>query len=200
MAQTKADRRAAGKKAAQTRARNQLVEKSHEENPHEVEQPDEGRTSMQDALGAYGIDRDSMGDGWEKPNDLDAPEPRDGYTQRWIRVRLLSEEDAKNTIKMFRQGWLPRPLETVPDGYLPPTIQHAKLGGVIGVDDLILCEMPLKKAIQRNAYYQARQDRMVEGIENDIRKVDRHGPRIDMTNKTRVTKRRLRIPDDPAEE
>lgn len=200
MAQTKADRRAAGKKAAQTRARNRLVEKSHEENPHEVEQPDEGRTSMQDALGAYGIDRDSMGDGWEKPNDLDAPEPRDGYTQRWIRVRLQNEEDAKNTIKMFRQGWLPRPLETVPDGYLPPTIQHAKLGGVIGVDDLILCEMPLKKAIQRNAYYQARQDRMVEGIENDIRKVDRHGPRIDMTNKTRVTKRRLRIPDDPAEE
>lgn len=159
-----------------------------------------GRTSMQDALGAYGIDRDSMGDGWEKPNDLDAPEPRDGYTQRWVRIRLLNDEDAKNTIKMFRQGWLPRPLETVPAGYLPPTIQHAKLGGVIGVDDLILCEMPLKKAIQRNAYYQARQDRMVEGIENDIRKVDRHGPRIDMTNKTRVTKRRLRIPDDPAEE
>ena len=200
MAQTKADRRAAGKKAAQTRAKNQLVEKDKEEGPHEVEQPDEGRTSAQDALSAYGISRDSIGDSWEKPTDLDAPPARDGYTQRWIRVKMLNEDDAKNTIKMFRQGWLPRPLETVPEGYLPPTIQHAKLGGVIGVDDLILCEMPIKKAQQRNAYYRARMDRMVEGIENDIRKVDRGGPRIDMSNKTRVTKRRLRIPDDPAEE
>jgi len=200
MAVTKAERRAAGKKAAQTREKNRLIEKSKEEDVHEVEQPDEGRTSHKDALAAYGLSRDSIADGWEKPNDLDAPPCRSGYTQRWVRMRLGNQEDAKNTIKMFRQGWLPRPLETVPDGFLPPTIRHAKLGDVIGVDDLILCEMPLEKARQRNAYYQSRMDRMIEGIENDIRKVDRHGPRIDMTNKTRVTKRRLRIPDDPAED
>lgn len=200
MGQTKADRRAAGKRAAATRAKNKLVDKSPEDGVHEVEQPEEVRTSEQDALSAYGIDRDSIGDSWEKPTDLDAPDPRAGYTQRWIRVRLLNEEDAKNSIKMFRQGWLPRRMETVPEGYLPPTIKHAKLGDVIGVDDLILCEMPIAKAEQRNAYYRARVTRMIEGIENDIRKVDRGGPRIDMVNKTRVTKRRLRVPDDPAEE
>lgn len=198
MALTKAQRRAAAKKGAETRRRNQLA-KEAEEGVHDVELPEDERTSEQDALGAYGIDRDSLGDGWEPPAQLDAPPPRDGYTQRWIRVRQGNEEDAKNSIRMFRQGWLPRALETVPQGYVPPTIQHAKLGGVIGVDDLILCEMPIKKAQQRNAYYRAKTDRMIEGIENDLNKVSRGGPRIDMDRKTQVTKRRLRVPDDPAE-
>lgn len=199
MAQTKAQRRAAGRKAAETRKKNALIAKEREEGVHEVEQPDEGRTSQQDALAAYGIDRDSIGDHWEKPSELDAPPPRDGYTQRWIRIRLGTGEDAKNSIKKFREGWLPRQLDTIPDGYVPPTIQHARLGGVIGVDDLILCEMPLKKARQRNAFYRDRVVRMIEGIENDLNKISQGGPRIDVDHKTRVTKRRLQVPD-PGEE
>lgn len=194
MGQTKAERKAAARKGAETRRKNKLAN-SQEEGVHEVEQPDEGRTSEQDALAAYGIDRDSIGDSWEKPSEIDAPPPRDGYTQRWIRIRLGDKEDAKNSIRKFREGWLPRQLETVPEGYIPPTIQHAKLGGVIGVDDLILCEMPIKKAQQRNAYYQSRVDRMIEGIENDLNKVSQGGPRIDMANRSKVTKRRRQVPD-----
>ena len=200
MASTKADRIAAGKKGQKVLAKNRLIEKSKEDDPNEVERPEDARDSGVDALAAYGIDRDSHGDAWEKPSDLDAPPPREGYTQRWIRYQMGNDEDAKNTIKMFKQGWLPRPASTVDPKYLPPTVQHPRLGDVIGVDDLMLCEMPLKKAEQRNAYYRRRQDRMIEGIENDIRKVDRHGPRINMDQSTKVTARRLRIPDDPAED
>jgi len=103
-------------------------------------------------------------------------------------------------MKKFREGWLPRSLETVPIGYVPPTFLHSKLGDVIGVDDLILCEMPKKKAAQRNAYYRAKTARMIEGIENDLQKVSAGGPRISSEHKTTVTKRRLRVPADPAEE
>lgn len=199
MAMTKAQRRAAGKKAAETRKRNEQLAVEREESPHAVETPDEGRTSEQDALASYGVDRDAHDAPWQRPAELDAPPPRDGYTQRWIRIRLGNNEDAKNSVRKFREGWLPRSAESVPMGYAPPTIQHAKLGDVIGVEDLILCEMPIKKAQQRNAYYRNRIDRMVEGIENDLHKVSQSGPRIDMTNKTQVTKRRLRVPEDPGE-
>ena len=200
MVQTKADRVAAGKAGQKALAKNKLIEKDKEEAVHDVESPEDARDAHADALSAYGLNRDSLGDSWEKPSDLDAPPPRAGFTQRWIRYRQGNDEDAKNTIKMFRQGWLPRPADSVPEGLLPPTVRHPKMGNVIGVDDLILCEIPIAKAKQRNAYYEQRKMRMIEGIENDIRKVDRHGPRIDMTNRTRVTKRRLRIPDDPAED
>jgi len=201
MAQTKAQRRAAGKKSWETRLRNKaklLGEKS--ESSHIVETPDEERTTEQSVAKSMGFDVPSAEADWSRPSELEAPKPRAGFTQRWIRVRLGTDEDARNSMRKFREGWLPRQLDTVPDGYSPPTFSHSRLGNVIGVEDLILCEMPIRKALQRNAFYRAKRDRMIEGIENDLRNVSRGGPRISRTAKTQVTMRRLRVPKDPATE
>jgi len=200
MAMTKAERRAAGKKGAATRRANALAAEDKSDDPHKVDHGQDSRTSQQDALDSYGISRSAHDEPWKLPAELDAPEPRQGFTQRWIRIRTGNVEDAKNSMKKFREGWLPRGLETVPQGYAPPTFLHSQLGDVIGVDDLILCEMPIKKAVQRNAYYKNKTARMIEGVENDLRKVSRGGPRIAQSNKTEVTKRRLRVPEDPAEQ
>lgn len=199
MAQTKAERRAAGKMAAETRRKNQQVERSPEHSPHEVERPDDQRTSEQDALAAYGVTADAHDSSWHRPTELEAPPPRPGFTQRWIRIRTGNEEDVSNSSRKFREGWLPRAAESVPAEYLPPTIRHARLGNLIGVADLVLCEMPIRKAEQRNAFWRAKTDRMVQGIEEDLRNVSRGGPRIQRSAKTEVTKRRLRVPEDPAE-
>jgi hypothetical protein len=202
MGYTKAQRRAAGKKGARTRKENArlkaLAEK--QEDPHSVETPDEQRTSEQDVFDAYGIDRDAHDSPWERPSELQAPKPRPGFTQRWIRIRVGNDDDVKNSMRKFREGWIPRGLDTVPEGYAPPTFLHSRLGNVIGVEDLILCEMPVTKAAQRNAFYNAKKDRMIEGIENDLRNVSQRGPRIAKSHKTHVTKRRLRVPTDPADE
>jgi hypothetical protein len=198
---TKAQRVAAGKKGAATRRANAAMAaaaKEHSPDPHEVDQG-MNRTTEQDVMQSYGVARDAHDEPWKLPAELDAPKPRDGYTQRWVRIRVGNNEDSKNSMKKFREGWLPRSVETVPAGYAPPTFLHPRLGDVIGVDDLILCEMPIKKAMQRNAYYRSRADRMIQGISSDLRNVDRHGPRIDHSAKTQVTKRRLRVPTDPAE-
>lgn len=198
MAMTKAQRRAAGKKAAETRRRNAAAAETMD-GPHDVDHGQTSRTTEQDVMQSYGVSRNAHDEPWKLPAELDAPDARDGYTQRWIRIRLGNNEDAKNSMKKFREGWLPRKMETVPSGYAPPTFLHSQLGDVIGVDDLILCEMPIKKARQRNAYYQSKTDRMIEGIENDLRNVSSGGPRIARDHKTTVTKRRLRVPTDPTE-
>lgn len=200
-AQTKAQRKAAGKKAwatRQARKKDKLLgEKAS--SSHDVELPEDERTTEQSVAQAMGFEVPSAETDWSRPSELEAPEPRAGYTQRWIRVRLGNEEDARNAQRKFREGWLPRSLDSVAEGYSPPTFLHARLGNVIGVEDLILCEMPVKKARQRNAYYKAKLNRMIEGIENDLRNVSAGGPRITRTQKTQVTKRRLRLPD-PGEE
>ena len=202
MAMTKAQRRAAGKKAAQTRRENARIanEQEKSEDPHKVDTGQDSRTTEQDVMQSYGVSRSAHDEAWKLPTELDAPEPQAGFTQRWIRIRHGNTDDAKNSMKKFREGWLPRSLESVPMGYVPPTFLHSRLGDVIGVDDLILCEMPIKKARQRNAYYRAKTARMIEGIENDLRKVSAGGPRISTHMKTQVTKRRLRVPTDPTEE
>jgi hypothetical protein len=199
MAMTKAQRRAAGKKAAATRKLNELAAADKQDDPHKVDHVQDSRSTQADVMSSYGVSRSAHDEPWKLPAELDAPEPRDGFTQRWIRIRTSNGEDAKNSMKKFREGWLPRSLETVPTGYAPPTFLHSQLGDVIGVDDLILCEMPIKKAVQRNAYYQQKTDRMIDGIENDLRKVESGGPRIARTHNTQVTKHRLRVPTDPTE-
>lgn len=198
MAMTKAQRRAAGKKGAQTRAAKANATQNSDD-PHSVDHVTDSRATEQDVMQSYGVSRNAHDEPWKLPAELDAPDARQGFTQRWIRIRIGNNDDAKNSMKKFREGWLPRALETVPVGYAPPTFLHSQLGDVIGVDDLILCEMPIKKAKQRNAYYQAKTDRMIEGITNDLRNVSSGGPRIAVDHKTRVTKRRLRVPTDPTE-
>jgi hypothetical protein len=195
MAMTKAQRRAAGKKGAQTRARNKFLNEQKAASSHGVELPEDERTTEQSVAQAMGFEVPSPEDDWARSAELEAPEPRPGFTQRWIRIKLGNEEDARNSMRKFREGWLPRQLDTVPAGHAPPTFSHSRLGNVIGVEDLILCEMPIRKALQRNAYFQAKRDRMIEGIENDLRNVQSGGPRIARTAKTQVTKRRLRVPD-----
>lgn len=195
MAMTKAERRAAGRKAAKTRRANALAAADKQDDPHAVDHGQDSRTTQQEVMQSYGVSRSAHDEPWKLPAELEAPEPQKGFTQRWIRIRHGNEDDAKNSMKKFREGWLPRSLETVPEGYVPPTFLHSRLGDVIGVDDLILCEMPIKKAKQRNAYYRAKTERMIEGIENDLRNVSSGGPRIAQSHKSHVTKRRRAVPD-----
>lgn len=198
MAITLKERRAAAQKAAQTRLEKQAAgTKEVVDDPHGVDHA-ELRSTESDVMKSYGVDRDEDAP-WARPAELDAPPPRPGYTQRWIRIRLGNQEDSRNSMRKFREGWLPRKLETVPEGFLPPTFLHSRLGDVIGVDDLILCEMPIKKARQRNAYYKRKVANMVEAIESDLRRVDSGGPRIGVESRTVVTKRRNRAVMDPTE-
>ena len=197
---TKAQRKAAGKKAWATRQANKAKLLGEEaSSSHEVELPEDERTTEQNVAQSMGFEIPTAESDWSRPSELEAPKPRAGYTQRWIRVRLGNDEDARNAMRKFREGWLPRALDSVPEGYSPPTFLHARLGNVIGVEDLILCEMPVRKARQRNAYYKAKLSRMIEGIENDLRNVSAGGPRITRTQRTQVTKRRLKIADPGAD-
>lgn len=197
MKMTKKERSASAKAAHRTRLKRELraeiLAEDRREDPHAVDHAD-NRSTEEDVSQSYGLDRSAEED-WSRPSELLAPKCRNGYTQRWIRVRIGNDDDAKNSMRKFREGWIPRPVDTVPKEYQPPTFSHARLGNVIGVEDLILCEMPLKKARQRNAFYEAKKNRMMEGIDNDLRNVSHGGPRIAAERGTHVTKRRARVPD-----
>lgn len=109
-------------------------------------------------------------DNWKRPSDLEAPPERKGYRQRWIRTAVGNNPDARHWSKKQREGWRPRPADSVPGGFSPPTIQHGQFGNVIGVEDMILCEMPIEKVRQREAWVHARTRAQMEGIKHDLRK------------------------------
>jgi hypothetical protein len=186
MTMTTEERKAAAAKAAETRRRNAQLEAqlaNANEGPHKVDHS-HGPTDH-GAAAAHDTPREEELE-WKRPSTLEAPPPRPGYVQRWIRTSIGASNDPQNVSKRFREGWRPRPADTVPRGYTPPTIMHGQYGEVIGVEGNILCEMPAKMAAQREAFYAKKAIQQTQAIEQDVHKVERPNLPITATRKSQV--------------
>ena len=123
---------------------------------------------------------------WVRPTSLDAPPARPGFIQRWIRVSMKGEADATNTSRKFREGWKPRPADTVTSSYQVPTISHGKWAGAIGVEGMLLCEMPKAMADKRRKFNSARTAEITNAIEAELQAQEHPGMPI---TQTRVSQR-----------
>ena len=89
---------------------------------------------------------------WTPPALLDAPQARPGFKQRWVATTILGKETPDNVYKRMREGWEPRKSETVKEQHFP-TINHGQWVGCIGIEGMVLCEMPEEKHDAMKTYY-----------------------------------------------
>ena len=140
------------------------------------------------------VDRESEITEWRRHSDLDFPPARPGYVNRLIRIRLGTSSDLARLRQSTREGWRPIKASTLPGNSLP-TIHIDQFGDVIGVEDLVLCEMPERMDQQRKKYFKSAQDRMNQASNGeDLDKISRSdvpgfGPII-QDRKTKVSTRR----------
>jgi len=125
---------------------------------------------------------------WVRPTSLEAPPPRPGFAQRWIRVAVMGTEDPTNASRKFREGWKPRRAETVPPSYAVPTISHGKWAGAVGVEGSVLCEMPKKLKAKRDAVYRKKTDDVTDAIEGELQAQSRPGMEITQTRKSTLVR------------
>ena len=52
---------------------------------------------------------------WRPTDLLEAPQPREGYVQRWIATSILGQETPTNVARRMREGWKPRDPKSVKD-------------------------------------------------------------------------------------
>ena len=104
---------------------------------------------------------------WKPPSLLDAPEPRQGMVQRWIATSIQGKDTPDNVYKRMRAGWEPRSADTVKDKRYP-TINHGQWAGCIGVEGMLLCEMPLEKHKAMKDYYSTKNAEQNESISHDL--------------------------------
>lgn len=150
----------------------------------------------------YDTESDNEVTEWRRHSDLDAPEARKGYVNRFIRIRLGTVRDTARLRNALREGWRPVKASSVTDRSLP-TVHLDQHGDVIGVEDLILCEMPEKVHKQRKKFYRDKQRRQNQAIERQLKGVSRQdvagfGP-IEATRHTRVSAappRQVEVADD----
>jgi hypothetical protein len=89
-------------------------------------------------------------DGYQHPSTLDAPPPRAGYVQRWVRASDVTGDN--NWSMQVRDGWVARNPSTVPHHatvYLPSKMSTGE--DVIRVGSMILCEKPIDLHERREA-------------------------------------------------
>ena len=106
---------------------------------------------------------------WAPPSMLDAPPPRPGMKQRWIRAESQGDADKLNMGKRIREGYQPRRADTV-ENFEVPTIDNGQHAGLIGVGGLILAEIPEETANERKKYYQQQTDEQLQAIDNELMK------------------------------
>jgi len=105
---------------------------------------------------------------WERPTSLAAPKPRAGMVQRWIRVAMGGTDDHTNYSRKSREGWRPRPADTVPDSFHVPRMDHGKFSGSIVVEGMVLMEMPAARNAQRTKYFSDRTKIVTQAIDDDL--------------------------------
>ncbi len=142
---------------------------------------------------------------WIRPSSLEAPTPREGMVQRWIRISSRGVDDPRNVNKSMREGWSPRPMNSMPAGFVMSSGSPGnEQGGHFIVDDLMLCEMPERTYAQRRDYYQGLADQQMEAVNQELEDVEAQtgGPHIQRTHKSsvahppRVVGRRVEVADD----
>ena len=125
---------------------------------------------------------------WRPSNLLEAPEPRAGYKQRCIATMVLGQETPTNVAKRLREGWQPRDPKTVKNAQHFPTIEHGKFAGYIGIEGMLLCEMPEEMVNERNLYYARMTENLMRSVEQDMHRVEQPGNPIQKSFKSSVTR------------
>ena len=69
--------------------------------------------------------------------------------------------------KRMRAGWNPRPADSVKDKRYP-TINHGQWAGSIGVEGMLLCEMPEETFGKMKDYYLGRSREQNESIPGEL--------------------------------
>jgi len=96
-----------------------------------------------------------MDDGFSTPKNLDAPAPRDGMDQRWIRCETRTDKDHMNLQRQMKNGWVARPLESISSSWQQIS-HHASGSDGLYVDGMLLCERPKALGARQKAQVQAR--------------------------------------------
>ena len=78
---------------------------------------------------------------WRPPETLPSPEPRVGWTHRWIRTGILGSADPSNISSKLREGYEPCKAEEYPELMMHATTE-GRFKGNIEVGGLLLCRIP----------------------------------------------------------
>ena len=123
---------------------------------------------------------------WRPPEVLPSPDPREGWSHRWVRTSTMGTADPSNISSKLREGYEPCKAEDYPELMMHATTE-GRFKGNIEVGGLLLCRIPAEFLDQRAAYYANQNKAQMESVDNNfLRDSDPRMP-LFSEKKTKVT-------------
>lgn len=113
---------------------------------------------------------------WQRPTNLDAPVPRPGMVQRWVRDGTYDPKDVPHFMRKVREGWSPRDPATVPHASRHFTVgKAANDSSCIRVGGMVLMEMPDRVARARNNAVRDAVERLSRAVPESVEALNGRG-------------------------
>jgi hypothetical protein len=123
---------------------------------------------------------------WRPPEVLPSPDPRPGWSHRWVRTSTMGTADPSNISSKLREGYEPCKAEDYPELMMHATTE-GRFKGNVEVGGLLLCRIPEEFLKQRMDYYSNQNKAQMDSVDNNfLRESDPRMP-LFSEKKTKVT-------------
>lgn len=139
--------------------------------PREMHEP------MHEARGSEGHDQRATAADYtyRPPTNLDAPEPRPGYVQRWCRAAFRDGEDGLNWQARLGEGWTPRDPKSIPSNERRWLMNGKAKDGMITVGGLVLMEIDEQVMVAKRKWINEQTRRQEESVSMDTDRASQDG-------------------------
>jgi len=104
---------------------------------------------------------------WRAPEALPMPDPRPGWTHRYVRISTLGNADPSNISSKLREGYEPCKAEEYPELMMHAAVEGRFKGG-IEVGGLLLCRIPEEFMKQRADHYARQNQAQMESVDQNF--------------------------------
>ena len=104
---------------------------------------------------------------WRPPEVLPSPDPRPGWSHRWVRTSTMGTADPSNISSKLREGYEPCKAEDYPELMMHATTE-GRFKGNIEVGGLLLCRIPDEFLKQRMEYYSNQNKAQMDSVDNNF--------------------------------
>jgi hypothetical protein len=104
---------------------------------------------------------------WRAPETLPSPDPRPGWTPRWVRISTLGVADPGNISSKLREGYEPCKAEDYPELMMHASTE-GRWKGNIEVGGLLLCRIPSEILESRMQQHDQKNKMQMESVDSNF--------------------------------
>lgn len=125
---------------------------------------------------------------WQPSAMLDLPDAPEGYHYRWVRHQLKGDDDTRNVVSRYRQGYEPVKPDELPADFVTQVATDGPNAGTVINGDLMLCKIPIESVRERRKHYRGKSQKQQDAVNHQLLKDNSPIAPIEVDHRSTVSK------------